>query len=251
MHDRLDDRQVPADARNLSVSAIVSAPAVQWKRGKLSVISSTAHKHEPLHGRRPPADHRFLGFDTRVFPHALAILAVWMLWTVIVPAIDSAVSSEDPTGAGDRMAVTETVSFAAPAGWNVDSGFRTDQHGASDSLPRVTLTDGTVTVSVDADTFSGTADELLSQTDAVSLATNGSSVLAVSGARQPISTDGGLSGVQVSFDTPRSAGSVTTFVVDGKGIRVQVVGPPDQIAARSREITDMIASIGTHEEDTK
>ncbi|WP_328598954.1 hypothetical protein [Rhodococcus sp. (in: high G+C Gram-positive bacteria)] len=190
----------------------------------MSVISSTAHKHEPLHGRRPPADHRFLGFDTRVFPHALAILAVWMLWTVIVPAIDSAVSSEDPTGAGDRMAVTETVSFAVPAGWNVDSGFRTDQHGASDSLPRVTLTDGTVTVSVDADTFSGTADELLSQTDAVSLATNGSSVLAVSGARQPISTAGGLSGVQVSFDTPRSAGSVTTFVVDGKGIRVQVVG---------------------------
>ncbi|WP_244993114.1 hypothetical protein [Rhodococcus qingshengii] len=190
----------------------------------MSVISSTAHKHEPLHGRRPPADHRFLGFGTRVFPHALAILAVWMLWTVIVPAIDSAVSSEDPTGAGDRMAVTETVSFAVPAGWNVDSGFRTDQHGASDSLPRVTLTDGTVTVSVDADTFSGTADELLSQTDAVSLATNGSSVLAVSGARQPISTAGGLSGVQVSFDTPRSAGSVTTFVVDGKGIRVQVVG---------------------------
>ena len=85
----------------------------------------------------------------------------------------------------------------------------------------------------------------------MSLATNGSSVLAVSGARQPISTAGGLSGVQVSFDTPRSAGSVTTFVVDGKGIRVQVVGPPDQIAARSREITDMIASIGTHEGDTK
>ncbi|MGE2867349.1 hypothetical protein [Rhodococcus sp. NJ-530] len=44
---------------------------------------------------------------------------------------------------------------------------------------------------------------------------------------------------------------MTTFVVDGKGIRVQVVGPPDQIAARSREITDMIASIGTHEGDTK
>lgn len=174
-----------------------------------------------------------------------------MLWTVIVPAIDSAVSSEDPTGAGDRMAVTETVSFAAPAGWNVESGFRTDQYGASDSLPRVTLTGGTVTVSVDADTFSGTADELLSQTDAVSLATNGSSVLAVSGTRQPISTDGGLSGVQVSFDTPRSAGSVTTFVADGEGIRVQVVGPPDQIAARSREITDMIASIGTHEGATK
>ncbi|PTR30992.1 hypothetical protein C8K36_10118 [Rhodococcus sp. OK519] len=186
-----------------------------------------------------------------MFPHAVAILAVWLLWVVIVPAIDSAVSSEDPTVAGDRLAVTANVSFTATPGWNIDSGFRIDDHGASDSLPPVQLTSSTVTVAADADTFTGTADDLLSQVDAVSLATNGSSVLAVSGARHPVTTDGGLTGVQVNFDTPRAAGSVTTFVVDGKGIRVQVVGPPDQIAVRSQEIADMIASIGTTEGDTK
>ncbi|HEY9315830.1 hypothetical protein [Williamsia sp.] len=205
----------------------------------------------PRHTHRPPADHRFLGLDTRVFPHALAILTVWLLWAVIVPAVDSAVSSEDPTVAGDRLAVTETISLTAPAGWNIDSGFRTDERGASSSVPRVALTDDTVSVSVDADTFAGSADELLSQIDAVGSATNGSSVLAISGARTPLTTDGGLTGVQINFDTPRAAGSVTTFVLDGMGLRVQVVGPPDQIAAHSQEIADMIASIGTTEGDTK
>jgi len=168
-----------------------------------------------------------------------------------MPAIDSAVTSDDPTVAGDRLAVTESVSFTAPQGWNIDSGFRIDDRGASDSLPAVELTSGTTVVVADADNFTGTADELLSQVDAVSLATNGSSALAISGARQPITTNGGLTGVQVNFDTPQRAGSVTTFVVDGKGIRIRVAGSPDQIAARSQEIADMIASLGTTEGETK
>ncbi len=182
-----------------------------------------------------------------MFPHALAILAVWLLWVVIVPAIDSAVSSEDPTVVGDRLAVTDSISFAPVPGWNVDSGFRVEQHGASDSVPRVALTRGNVTFSVDADTFDGTAGELLSQVDAVGSATNGNSVLALSSAPRPVTTEGGLSGVQIRFDTPSAAGSVTTFVVDGTGLRVQVVGPPDQIADRSQEIDAMLAGIGTTE----
>ena len=223
-----------------------------WNEGILSLIGSIPSKHEyPTHRRRPPADHRFLGLDTRVFPHAVAILAVWLLWVVIVPAIDSAVSSEDPTVAGDRLAVTESVSFTVPAGWNINSGFLIDQRSASGSVPRVELTGGSVSFVVDADDFTGTADELLSQVDAVSLATNGSSVLAISSPPQPVTTDGGLTGVQIRFDTPRAAGSMATFVVGDKGIRVQVVGPPDQIASHSQEIADMIASFGTTEGDTK
>ncbi|WP_245650483.1 hypothetical protein [Nocardia harenae] len=193
-------------------------------------------------------DHRFLGLDTRVFPHALVILAVWLLWVVVVPAIDSAVSSEDPVVAGERLQVTDSLSFVAVPGWNVDSGFRVGQRGASDSVPRVALTRGNVTFSVDADAFAGTASELLTQIDAVGAATGGNSVLAMSSPPQPVTTDGGLSGVQVRFDTPSAAGSVTTFVAGGTGVRVQVVGPPDQIADRGPEIEAMIAAIGATEE---
>lgn len=106
-----------------------------------------------------------------MFPHAVAILAVWLLWVVIVPAIDSAVSSEDPTVAGDRLAVTASVSFAVPEGWNINSGFRINQPAATDSVPRVELAGSSVSFLVDADDFTGTADELLSQVDAVGLAT--------------------------------------------------------------------------------
>lgn len=184
-----------------------------------------------------------------MFPHALVILAVWLVWVVIVPAIDSAVSAEDPVAVGDRLEVTDSLSFAPVPGWNVDSGFRVGQHGASDSAPRVALTRGNVTFSVDADTFDGTASELLSQIDAVGAATSGNSVLAMSSAPQPVTTAGGLSGTQVRFDTPSAAGSVTTFVVNGTGLRVQVVGPPDQITDRGREIDAMITGIGTTERD--
>lgn len=201
-----------------------------------------AHRH------RPPVDHRFLGFDTRVFPYALVILAVWLVWVVIVPALDSAVTSENPTVAGDRISVTESVSFVPAADWNIDSGFRVDERGADpNSFPAVGLTRSSVDFSVAADTFDGTPDELLTQIDAVSAADTGDSFLAISGARQNVVTDGGLTGVQVDFNTPTSAGSVTTFVVDGTGIRVQIVGPPDQIANRSQDLQDMLASIGTIE----
>ncbi len=145
------------------------------------------------------------------------------------------------------MAVTDSISFAAAPGWNVDSGFRVGQHGASDAVPPVTLTRGNVTFAVDADKFDGTAGELLSQIDAVGTATNGNSVLAQSSAPQPVTTNAGLSGVQVRFDTPSATGSMTTFVVDGSGLRVQVVGPPDQIADRGQEIAAMLAGIGTTE----
>ncbi|MCK0091673.1 hypothetical protein MWU77_12865 [Rhodococcus sp. F64268] len=167
-----------------------------------------------------------------------------------MPAIDSAVSSEDPVIAGDRLAVTDTISFAPVPGWNVDSGFRVGQHGASDSVPQVALTRGNVTFSVKADKFDGTADELLSQIDATgvdAIGSNGNSVLALSSAPQPVTTDAGLSGVQVRFDTPSTAGSVTAFVADGTGLRVKVVGPPDQIADRGQEIQAMLAGMGTTE----
>lgn len=120
---------------------------------------------------------------------------------IAVPAIDSAVKSENPTVAGDRLAVTETVSFVPAAEWNIDTGFRVGERGAVDSVPEVGLTRSSVNFAVAADSFDGTPDELLTQIDAVGSATNGSSFLAISGARQTIVTDGGLTGVQVSFNT--------------------------------------------------
>lgn len=214
----------------------------------MSTSTGTGPRHQPSpHRRRPPADHRFLGFDTRVFPHAAAILLVWLLWVVIVPAIDSAVSSDDPAVTGDQLAITPTLSFVPATDWNIASGFRVGERSASDTVPSVELTRGNIVLTVTADSFTGTPDELLTQIDAVDTATNGKSVLAMSGSRQPLATDAGLIGVQITFNTPSTAGSITSFVVDDTGVNVQVVGPPDQITDRSAEIADMISSIGATE----
>lgn len=203
------------------------------------------------HRRRPPADHRFLGLDTRVFPHALVILAVWLLWVIAVPALDSAVSQENPVTAGERLSITDSVSMRPATDWNVVSGFRVDERGGDDSVPGIELTRGNITFSIRADSFDGTPDDLLTQIDAVSAATTGDSVFAQSGARTPFVTDTGLTGVQVTFTTPSSAGSVTTFVVDDTGLDVQVVGPPDQITDRTPEITAMIASVTDSKGDAR
>lgn len=217
----------------------------------MTVDTAEHPQQHRAHRHRPPVDHRFLGLDTRVFPYALAILAVWLVWVVVVPAIDSAVTSEDPTVAGDRIAVTENLSFVPAAEWNIDTGFRVGERGAVDNYPAVGLTRSSVNFSVTTDSYDGSPDELLTQIDSVSSAETGSSFLAISGARQTVVTDGGLTGVQVTFNTPTSAGSVTTFVEDGTGVRVQIVGPPDQIADRSDELADMLSSLGRTEEASR
>lgn len=216
------------------------------------MVSHTDARTKPEHHRRrPPADHRFLGIDTRVFPHALVILAVWLLWTVALPAVDSALPQDDPVMPGDLLSVTESVTMRPATDWNVASGFRIDQRGADDSVPNIELTRGNITFTTRADTFDGTPDELLTQVDAVSAATGGGSVLELSGSPTPFVTNTGLTGAQVDFATPSIAGSITALIVDGTGIEVQVSGPPEQITDRAPEITTMIASISAENREAQ
>ncbi|WP_328810459.1 hypothetical protein [Rhodococcus sp. NBC_00294] len=178
-----------------------------------------------------------------MFPHAVVILAVWLLWVIAVPALDSAVAQDDPVRPGDRLSITDSVSMTPATEWNIASGFRVDERATDDSLPGIELTRGNIFLTVRADSFDGTPDDLLTQVDTVSASISGNSVLGLSGARTPFITDTGLTGVQVTFTTPSAAGSLTTFVVDGTGLDVEVSGPPAQITDRTPEITAMIASI--------
>ena len=44
------------------------------------------------------------------------------------------------------------------------------------------------------------------------------------------------------FRSPRVEGLTAAFVVDGKGIKVQVVGPTEQLGQHTQEIGRMISS---------
>ena len=81
--------------------------------------------------RRVPVEHRFLGLDRRTFPFALVALAVWALWTVVVPWVDRQVSWDDPIRAGDVLRVTDNVTMTPIAGWGLESGLRTTDRTSS------------------------------------------------------------------------------------------------------------------------
>jgi hypothetical protein len=94
--------------------------------------------------RRVPVEHRFLGLDRRTFPLAGAALAVWLLWAVIVPAIDDAVPWRDTVRPGDVLQLTDGVTMVPVPGWGLQSGLRTTDRTRSGTTSEdvVLTTDG-------------------------------------------------------------------------------------------------------------
>ena len=72
-------------------------------------------------GGRVPVEHRFFGLDRRTLPFAIAALAVWLVWTVVLPWIDRRVPFDDPIRAGERVRLTDDVSFAPATGWGLSA----------------------------------------------------------------------------------------------------------------------------------
>jgi hypothetical protein len=67
-------------------------------------------------GGRVAVEHRFLGLDKRTMPLALVVAGLWLLWAVILPWVDGGVACDDPIRPGDRVRLTDEVSFAPTAG---------------------------------------------------------------------------------------------------------------------------------------
>jgi hypothetical protein len=93
-------------------------------------------------GRRVPVEHRFFGLDQRTIPFAAAAAAVWLLWAIVLPQIDERIAWDDPIRAGQRIQVTDDVTFAPAEGWGLLSGLRTTDVTSSGvrSAPLVALT---------------------------------------------------------------------------------------------------------------
>ena len=193
---------------------------------------------------RVPAEHRLLGLDRRTFPWAFAVIALALLWTVVLPAVDERVDYDDPVRAGERFAVTDDLAITPPAGWNVDSGFRVSDDPAAGEAEPIVLTSGGMTFQASADSFSGTPDDLLDQVDAITTTTGGVEAFHTTSDRTTVTTDSGLVGVAEGFTSRRSQGVIVAFVDDGKGIEMQLVGTPDQMSALSDDVAAMVESLG-------
>jgi hypothetical protein len=113
-----------------------------------------------------PVEHRLLGLDRRQLPLALGILAVILVMTVVLPAIEHAVSWDDPVRAGDVIDMGSGIRFVPPVGWQLEQGARVGDEpgtGVTGAQIEALLVDGGVQVAVEASSFDGDADALLDQ----------------------------------------------------------------------------------------
>jgi hypothetical protein len=194
---------------------------------------------------RVPVEHRLLGLDKRTLPFALAALAVWALWALVVPWVNGLVDWDDPIRAGDVIQVTDDVTFVPAVGWGLESGLRTTDRTSSGvrSTASVALTHDCVQFMIQRGPWTGTAAALLRQVDKITTLTSNDESLQISGSAQPILTRAGDRGVIESFRSARVDGVIAAFVYGDQGLEIQAVGPRGALAAQADEIRKMIESL--------
>ncbi|MGE3288353.1 MAG: hypothetical protein AB7J32_19965 [Pseudonocardia sp.] len=194
--------------------------------------------------RRVPVEHRFLGLDRRTFPFAGAALAVWLLWAVIVPAIDDAVPWRDTVRPGDVLQLTDTVTMVPVPGWGLQTGLRTtDRTRSGTTFEDVVLTTDGISFRVTSGPGTGTPAELLRQSTRIVAAELGGGTLQPTGGTTTILTRQGDVGVLEDFATPVADGLIAALVYEPDGLQIIAAGAPPQLAAHAAEIDAMIASI--------
>jgi hypothetical protein len=114
---------------------------------------------------RVPVEHRFFGLDRRTLPLALVVVGVWLLWTVVAPWVDGRIAWDDTIRAGDRVQLTDDVTFAPAPGWGLVSGLRTTDRTSSGerSTSQAELTTDGVIFLAQRGAWNGTPRALLDQ----------------------------------------------------------------------------------------
>ena len=197
-----------------------------------------------LSRHRVPAEHRVLGLDRRTFAYAVPALVVYLLWAWLVPWIDNQVPWDDPIRAGDVLQVTDDVTMTPSAGWGLVSGLRTSDKPRDGTVAtdQTVLTEDGIYFEVTQGPFTGSTRRLLRQINRISTTTGDPAGFSVTGSPRPLTTDSGLRGLVEGFESQRNVGVSAAFVVDDTGIEVQVIGTPEAMKQKRRDIEAMLLS---------
>ena len=65
---------------------------------------------------RVPVEHRFFGLDRRSLLPGLVVIGLFVLWTVVIPAVNDALSYSQQTEAGDVFALERGLTMDAQPG---------------------------------------------------------------------------------------------------------------------------------------
>jgi hypothetical protein len=213
--------------------------------------ATSASRFEPDDGW-VPADVRFFGVDRRTIAPTLAVFALAVVMSVVLPVINAKVPYDDIVKAGDVIELQGDVTFVPQAGWGITSGVRAGDAPLSGEYPATaTIENGALKFRVHTGRFDGDAHKLLDQIETTSEALNRGRGVHVTGAQTTIVTDQGKQGATVRVTGPHTGGVIAAFVFEGRGVEAVATGPSDTGAQPTAAVFRMIRSIGRSGEGTR
>ena len=198
-----------------------------------------------------PADERWLGLDRRTIGPTLAVFALAVVMSVVLPVINANVPYHDIVKASDVIELQGDVTFVPEADWGITSGVRVGYAPLSGEYPaRASVEHKAVKFSVHTAPFDGDANKLLDQIETTSEALNRGRGVHVAGAHTTMVTDQGKQGATARVTGPHTGGVIAAFVFDGRGVEAVATGPSDAGADLTGAVFRMIRSI-SHQGETK
>lgn len=191
-----------------------------------------------------PADERLFGLDRRTIAPTLAVFALVVLMSVVLPAINAKVPYRDITKGGDVIELAGDVTFVPPVGWGISAGVRADHPPLSGAYPATAVVeDGATQFKMHTAPFHGDPDALLDQIVTTADALNRGRGIHVTGPHTTVVTDQGARGVTALITGPHVGGVVAAFVFGGLGVEAVATGPADIGPQQAAAVTQMIRSI--------
>lgn len=199
-----------------------------------------------------PVESRWLGLDRRTLVPGIVVAVVGIIMSGVLPSVSGAIAWSDPIAPGDRVPVGPSVVVAPPVGWQLTSGTRSTDDPVTGPAARAELTDGGVTMELDAEASAGELGTTLEAvTDDIRASADGAGYVP-SGDPVRLSSSGGLSGVVQRWTSTTESGIVAVLAVPATGgdsapgvLVVQASGPGTALDAVVGDVDATIRSATT------
>ena len=204
------------------------------------------------------ARRRFLGIDRRTIAPALLVLALALLMSVVLPAIDAGTPYHHAVRAGDVAEVAGGITLVPASGWSLADGALAGRtRSPVGDTAQTELVDGSVDFFVQAAPFAGTPAALLARINRIDADLHRARGRAAATSHHyTVTTRQGVGGVAEDFVGLARQGSVVAFVFRSRGpstgptgqpvregVEIVVSGPSGSLDRRRDVVVRMIRSI--------
>jgi hypothetical protein len=203
---------------------------------------------------------RSAGLDRRTIGPALLVLALALLMSVALPAIDRETAYRDQVDKGDIAQIADGLTLVPATGWDLASGALVGHTRSPVGTTATTeLIDGSVELQAQTAPFEGTPSALLTRVDEINADLDRlRGGAAATTRRYAVRTRQGAAGVAEDFVGAQRQGTTVALVLRPRGqstssqaaatpegVVVVATGPKGGISRRRDDIVAMIRSIRT------